>query len=156
MRHAVSPEALAGTWRLVDFRVLFEDGRPDRLPYGEEAEGTVIYGLDGWMSAVLGRGDRAPLGSGRLESYQRAEDTDKIAAFDSYLSYVGRWTLERDEVGEAVVAHEVVQALVPELVGQTLRRRVQLRAEGRQLVLSYGVQPSRGSARSYTLTWERP
>lgn len=71
----------------------------------------------------------------------------KAAAYDSYLSYAGRWRVDGDEV-----VHDVELALVPEVVGQEQRRRA--RMEGEELVLTYGVPARHGVAR-FELRWRR-
>ena len=154
----VSAESLVGSWQLVDFLISSSGDRPPVHPMGEEARGLVLYGADGWMSAVLSRGGRATVGTSSLEAYQEVPAAAKVAAFDSYLSYAGRWSVETDSHGVSEVVHRVTEALVPELVGQSLRRRVGLQGQGPQarLSLSYTVQPPGRSARLYTLRWRRP
>ena len=154
----VSAQALVGSWQLVDFLISFSGDRSPVRPMGEGARGLVTYGADGWMSAVLSRGDRAAVGTASLEAYQGVADPAKVAAFDSYLSYAGCWSVETSPDGVSEVVHQVDLALVPELVGQSLRRRVALQGEGAgaRLTLSYTVQPPGRSPRLYTLHWRRP
>lgn len=98
--------------------------------------------------ASLSRAERPALGVGRLESRARASDTDKAAAFDSYVSYGGRWRIDGDHV-----THRVEHSLLPDQVGRENTRRVQL--AGDALTLSYDVQPSAGPVRRYELIWDR-
>jgi hypothetical protein len=142
----VSPQDLVGAWSLVSF-VVHREGRPDRHPFGPDARGLIVYEPSGWMSAVLSAADRSS-GATRLEDAHRSGADAKAQAYDSYLSYAGRWRME----GEVVV-HEVQLALVPEVVGQAQRRRVAL--EGDELVLSYELEGHRGTAR-FLLRWRRP
>ncbi len=137
---------LVGAWRLERF-VVERPGRPPFQPFGADAQGLVIYAADGSMSAVLSAGGRAPLGAEGLEGAAAAGAAAKVAAFDSYLSYAGRWRLEGDEV-----AHTVELALVPEVVGQTLRRRVRRTPTG--VELSYAAATRRGEA-TWRLFWRR-
>lgn len=143
----MSPEALLGSWVLVDFTVSVDDGRPPLQPLGADARGLVVYSPDGWMSAVLSRGDREAV-SDSLEEAARADAATKAAAFDTYLSYAGRWHLEGD-----VVHHTLALALVPGMVGRTLRRRVQL--DGDRMTLAYPRPTRSGAVATYTLTWRR-
>lgn len=131
---------LVGAWRLVDFHIHFDDGRPSVEPFGPGAQGLLVYSADGWMSAILSRADRPGLDVPRLEAAHRATDTSKARAFDGYLSYGGRWRIEGD-----TVVHTVQWALVPDIVGREQRRRFRF-ADG--LVLAY-----RGGARTYQLRW---
>lgn len=144
---ALSPASLSGAWALVDCRIRYADGRPDRLPFGPDAQGRLLYTESGHMSAVLSRASRAPLGQA-LETSARAAPEAKAAAFDGYLSYSGRWRLDGEEV-----VHTVEQALVPEVVGREQRRHVRL--DGAQLVLSYVVSARSGVDRTFVLTWRR-
>ncbi|MCB9540330.1 MAG: lipocalin-like domain-containing protein [Myxococcales bacterium] len=142
----MTADELVGAWRLERF-VVERAGRPPVEPFGPDAQGLVVYAADGWMSAVLSAGARAPLGAAGLETAAGADPAAKAAAFDSYLSYAGRWRLEGDEV-----AHTVELALVPEVVGQTLRRRVRRTPTG--IELSYAA-PTRGGAATWRLSWRR-
>ena len=138
---------LVGAWRLLDFRVEFEDGRAPVHPFGANAVGALVYSEDGAVSAILSRADRAPLGRG-LETSALVEPEGKAEAFDGVLAYAGSWRLEGCEV-----VHHVEIAQLPDAVGQRLRRTVSLE-EGR-LELSYTRRTSRGSLRVHRLLWER-
>lgn len=140
--------SLVGTWKLVRFVVHRSGGQGDVYPFGEDAQGLILYGADGWMSAVLSHADRDELSSRRLESMGKAPDAEKAAAFETYLSYCGRWRLEGDEV-----VHSVEHALVPNIEGTELRRHWAF--VGEQLVLSYEIVGKRGLPRTYELRWER-
>jgi hypothetical protein len=143
-----SPEDLHGAWHLRRFVITFDDGRAPLHPLGSDASGLLIYSPGGWMSAVLSRGDRAPLGVARLERSASAPVDAKARAFDSYLSYAGTWHLD----GEHVV-HRVTLAQTPELVGQENRRLVR-RVDG-ALTLSYRLTARSGVGRTYALSWSR-
>ena len=117
------------------------DGRV-RYPYGRDASGYIIYTADGRMSATLMGGDRTPFGS----EYRRGEGgTAKASAFESYLSYAGRYEF----LGDRVV-HYVEVALIPDWVGNALMRLAAF--EGDRLVLS--TEPD-GDGRVTVITWER-
>ena len=148
MSAALDPAALVGSWELLRCEISFSDGRPSVLPYGAEARGQLVYAADGRVSAVLSRADRAPLGVAGLESAAGAPPAAKAAAFDTYLSYAGRWQLD----GESVV-HTVELALVPEAVGRDQVRRVSF--DGDHLVLTYERTARSGVERRYRLTWRR-
>jgi len=103
------------------------------------------------MMAVLSRGsDERSSGSlGSLETSHTACEGDKAAAFDSYLSYSGRWRLD----GECI-HHDVDLALVPGVVGHT-QTRVATLADG-VLTLQYERQSRRGTVHTFILRWKRP
>lgn len=145
---AIDPTRLHGTWELAEFIIGFDDGRPPLHPFGDDARGLLIYAPDGHLSALLCKAHRPRIGA-RLETADRAPVEARATAFDGYLSYAGRWTLEGDEV-----VHRVDFALVPDVVGTENRRRVHV--DGDRLVLSYDVTPKGGGLRHYRLTWRRP
>jgi hypothetical protein len=133
--------ALIGAWRLVAMEYRYPDGRL-RYPYGREAVGYIIYTADGRMSATLMAGGRAPFGA----EYGRGKGREtKAAAFETYLSYAGRYEFPGDRV-----IHHVEVALIPDWVGTTLTRLAQF--EGDRLTLSTEADP-RG--RLTVITWER-
>jgi len=140
------PEDLVGSWDLEAFEVRLPGGR-SVFPMGEDAAGRLMYGADGRMSATLSAAQRPALSVPRLEAYGKAPPEEKAAAFDSYLAYVGRYTVE----GEAVV-HHVELASVPNIVGAQQRRDATLHDS--RLVLSYSIAASSGT-RTHTLSWRR-
>lgn len=144
----MTPEDLWGAWELVEFEIAFSDGRPSIWPFGTDAIGMITYTPSGHMSAVLSHTSRIGLGVDRLENTRRASSDFKVMAFDSYLSYAGRFSLEGDDV-----IHHVDFALSPDLVGQDNRRHATL--EGDLLHLRYDITPKSGVIRHYHLTWKR-
>ncbi len=143
---ALRAELLVGSWSLEAFEVELADGRRVH-PMGPDALGRLIYGADGRMSATLSEAARSVLSTPRLEAYNRAPPSEKAAAFDSFLAYVGRYTVE----GESVV-HHVELASVPNIVGAEQRREAVL--DGDTLTLRYAVTSSRGT-RYNSLRWTR-
>ena len=139
---------LVGAWRLADFHITYADGRPAVAPMGEGAQGLLVYTADGHVSAVLSRADRAALGVGGLEQARHGAAQAKVEAFDTYMSYAGRYHIDGDEV-----VHTVELALLPDAVGRAQRRHVHWQ-EG-TLVLHYDVTPPSGGTRRYRLTWTR-
>lgn len=143
---ALHPDALVGSWALERFEVVLADGT-SVFPMGDDARGRLMYGADGRMSATLSTADRPALSVPRLEAYGKAPADEKAAAFDSYMSYVGRFTVEDD-----AVLHHVELASVPNIVGVTQRRDASL--HGDVLLLQYSVTSGRGT-RTHTLQWRR-
>jgi hypothetical protein len=149
MSGALTSDALVGGWRLTSFEITFSDDAPVVHPFGERARGQLLYTSDGQMSAILCPAERAPLGVGGLESTQRADATQKAAAFDSYMSYAGRWSLEG-----STVTHHVDFALVPDVVGHDHVRQASFDDDG-ALVLAYERPTRRGATAHYALRWIR-
>lgn len=137
--------ALVGSWLLRRWSIAYPDGRPDALPFGDDAVGLLVYAADGWMSATMcraGRGSLAPALAGS------ATDADRARAFDGYLAYSGRWVVE----GE-VVRHDVRMSMNPVLIGTTQLRRAAL--TGDSLELAADERDARGRSRRHTILWAR-
>lgn len=139
-------ERFIGTWSLDAFEVQLADGTTVHA-MGQGALGRLSYDADGRMSAMLSRADRTPLSVPRLEAYGRAPADEKVLAFDSFMAYAGRYTVEED-----AVVHHVELASVPNIVGARQRREACF--DGDALVLRYVVTSSRGT-RTNILRWRR-
>jgi hypothetical protein len=134
---------LLGSWHLTEWKTVMDDGRVLH-PYGADATGLLVYAQDGGMSACIARPNRPRWTTGNPRS---APEGERLAAFDSYFHYAGRWRLE-DRGGVPFVIHSVTHALNPDFVGSEQVRQVDL--QGDRLVLS-----ARESNRLHSLAWRR-
>ena len=141
----VEASDLVGAWRLDDWTIEYDDGRPSTHPFGDDARGLLIYAAEGAMSVSVTRAERAKLSGENVRAMPEAE---RAAAFDSYFAYAGRWRLEDDQM-----VHEVDQALNPNFVATALARRIEHR--GDQLILSAAQQTASGATMENRLTWRR-
>ena len=134
-------ERLIGTWRLVSYETLDENGRRGE-PYAA-AIGRLTYDDRGNMSGQVMRPDRArvEVGTGNAQSVR--------AAYIGYIAYFGSYEVAANG---ASVVHRVEGALNPDWVGGTQTRR--LRFDGDRLVLSADVD-KKGATVTHTLTWQR-
>ncbi len=108
---SLSRDDLVGVWTLEATYTEDDDG--NRTPVlGENPQGRIMYTADGYMTAMTGRGDRQLPASG-------ASEADKAAAFDSFMSYAGRWTLN-----DKVVTHQIEFATNPNWVGTARDRSI--------------------------------
>ena len=108
---SLSRDDLVGVWTLEATYTEDDDG--NRTPVlGENPQGRIMYTADGYMTAMTGRGDRELPASG-------ASEADKAAAFDSFMSYAGRWTLN-----DKVVTHQIEYATNPNWVGTARDRSI--------------------------------
>jgi hypothetical protein len=139
----LTADQLVGTWQLQHWRCIYQDGTATE-PFGDRAEGLLLYSADGWMSACIMAAGRARLSPGNP---REAPEFERAAAFDGYFSYAGRWRI----LGRRV-QHEVTLALNPGLVGTLQLRDAQL-AE-RELTLS-AEESLRSGTRLHRLTWRR-
>ncbi len=116
---------LVGRWRLTSWSARNEDGTVS-YPFGEDAEGSLVYTPDGWMIAALAVGDRARMSG---EDVLGGSEAERAAAYSTYLAYCGTYEVD----GDAVV-HQVRMSLFPNWVGSEQRRRFEL--SGDELVLT--------------------
>ena len=116
---------IVGRWRLTSWTARAEDGRVT-YPFGEHAEGSLVYTPGGWMTGVLAVGDRARISS---EDVVGGSEAERAAAYSTYFSYCGTYEVDGD-----VVVHRVRMSLFPNWVGSEQGRRFEL--SGDELVLT--------------------
>ncbi len=130
---------LIGGWRLENWSLIYEDGRPAEYPLGRDAKGCILYTPDNHMSATLCRADRKPFATGNA--------VEKAQAYDDSFAYAGRY-----EVKGEVVFHIIEVATNPALIGVTSTRTVQL--DGNRLIL-VGPDFSPDAPRFHRIIWRR-
>ena len=138
-------KAILGTWLLVSFQGRNAAGKTREL-MGAGANGLLIYTADGYMSAVISGGRRPSFAS---EDYRGGTPEETQAAFKTYMSYCGRYTLSGDEI-----THHVGMSMFPNWTGGEQRRFATLR--GGALVLSTPPMRVAGEEWTYELVWRRP
>lgn len=136
---AASAQDLIGAWRLQSWKFVYADGRPDEYPLGPDAEGFIMYTVDGHVSATLMRAGRARIAP--------VNDADKAAAFSDAFAYAGRYRVE-----DGTVYHAIMVSTNPALIGITSTRDIDL--DGDRLTLA-GPDFTPGQARSQQITWRR-
>ncbi|MFJ3224564.1 lipocalin-like domain-containing protein [Streptomyces sp. NPDC086783] len=137
---------LLGAWQLVSYTAKDTDGEII-LPFGPDPYGLIVYTPEGYMSAQLGRGDRLPLNTPRLEE-AGPDDLARTAA--GYVAYGGTFEV----VEPHTVEHHVTTSLFPNWIGLTQVRKVEFAGS----FLRLGVTtPTRlwGAERTAELTWNR-
>ncbi len=147
-----SDTRLLGTWHLVRWEIGYSDGRPATFPFGPDATGLIQYTGDGGMAAAISRSGRPRLSG---ESTRHVPEAERLAAFESYFSYAGRFhTRTRD--GRLQVVHEVLQSLNPNFLGTEQVRNVDFDADGRLTLSADDPLPGQpGVTRHHRLHWER-
>jgi hypothetical protein len=138
-------QALVGSWRLERWEIAYPATGRTSTPFGDDAEGLIVYAQDGFMSVVLRR---------RVRLVERARDAalsdqEKAACFSSYMHYAGGWRIDGSEV-----VHEIGHALHPDLLGTQQRRHVTL---DRDVLILTGDEryDAAGNVRSHRVTWRR-
>lgn len=136
--------ALAGRWNIVSWEQRYDDGRIV-APMGKELDGYLMYTEAGYMSVFICARGRKPFASG-LQFGGTADE--KVAAYDTVLSYGGRYEVQGD-----TVLHHVEVSLFPNWVGQVQKRRYTL--EGDQLAVAATLEAGTPESRQVVLTWKR-
>jgi Lipocalin-like domain len=148
----ITNNPLLGSWQLVRWDITYGDGRPPSLPYGEQATGLIVYTGDGFMSACIAAACRAPMSSASVRS---APEAERLAAFESYFQYAGRYELRRSATGLQVV-HRVSHSLNPNFVGSEQVRNVAFDAVDVLTLSASDTVPNSAVARHHRLMWKRP
>ena len=134
------------TWRLRDCYGKWTDGRIT-YPYGEHAEGQLMYNDHGSFSGQIAGSGRPVFESGNL---LKGTPEEIKKAFEGYIAYYG--TYEVDE-NNSQLTHHVEIGLFPNWVGNNQTRTYEF--EGKNLRLN--TQPIKGAKADLTVTllWER-
>ncbi|OTG90892.1 lipocalin-like domain-containing protein [Acinetobacter sp. ANC 3813] len=136
---------LTGRWELVTFEQNYDDGRVV-FPMGEGPQGVIQYTEDGYMSCQITKANRGNFTTG---GQWNASDAEKAGAYNSMLSYAGRYTLE-----EGVVTHLVDLSLFPNWVGGQQKRQFKFDEQG-LLSLTARLEENTSEARTALLLWKR-
>jgi Lipocalin-like domain len=148
---AVTSNPLLGTWSLVRWEISYADKRPSSFPYGQDATGLIVYSNDGWMSACISAPQRARLSS---DSVRSAPVEERLAAFESYFQYSGRYLIEEGTTGLQVV-HDVSHSLNPNFVGSRQIRKVDFDEQGNLMLSASDRVPASDVLRHHRLIWRR-
>jgi hypothetical protein len=140
----MSADLFAGTWRLLSLEAKTSTGDVS-YPYGKDATGYLLYSREGYMSVSVMQAHRANFGS---QDDMQATPEEKLAAFDSYASYSGRYEL-RDEK----VIHRIEISLFPNWSGNEQARLFEF--SGDRLTLSTPPMLVGGVERTLLAIWER-
>lgn len=128
-----------GTWKLLDYAFLYDDGRVER-PWGEEVAGYLLYSAEGYMSGNLSAARQS-------RSVERGRDGTSPRRRD-YIAYAGPYT-----VGEETIIHHVEVSLFPNWLGTAQVRYHTL--EGDKLVLRTPPVLSDEGRMAVQLIWQR-
>ena len=142
---------LHGVWTLVRWEITYDDGRPTTYPFGPDATGQIQYTHDGGMAACIARSGRAPLSSASVRS---APEAERLAAFESFFQYAGRYEVRQNE-GRAQVVHHVSHALNPNFVGSDQIRNMDFAADGTLTLSASDPVPGTTTLRHHRLIWRR-
>lgn len=146
MERIVNSGKLIGTWKLASFESRLATGEV-RYPVGTSPKGCIMYDNKRNVAVVLSRSDRA-LMSGPDKT--RAPLEEKGAAFDTFESYFGTYTVDE---ARGVVTHQLEGALFPNWTGTAQERFYRLEED--TLELSTAPMAYGGDTVTAVLIWKR-
>lgn len=138
-------EQFVGRWNLVAWEQRYDDGRLQK-PMGEHPRGFIRYTADGEMVVMISREDRRRFEKG---GQWDAPDDEKAYAYNTMLSYAGRFSVEGD-----TVTHHVDMSLFPKWEGGVQKRKFELKPDG-TLELTARLEAGTPEARTAALVWRR-
>ncbi len=138
-------EKISGRWELVSFEQIYDDGRRV-YPMGEQPQGIIQYTADGFMSCMICRPNRENFKTG---GQWNANDAEKAQAYNSMMSYAGRYSIENNSV-----THLVDLSLFPNWIGGQQKRDFKFDEQG-QLSLTARLEENTSEARTALLLWKR-
>jgi hypothetical protein len=149
----VTAADFVGTWRLLDYCFIHEDGLVEH-PWGSEVRGYLLYSAEGFMSGNLSPARDWKYRRARLAAGLRPHDSAgplrmaRRAGRRDYIAYTGRFSVE----GETVT-HHVEVSLFPNWVGRPEVRHYSF--QGDNLTLRTGPIRSGMHTIVAQLVWER-
>jgi len=117
-----NPVPIIGAWKLVSFEIQNSNGVVT-YPFGEDAQGSIIYTESGRFAAQAMRPDRPRFESGD----QLKGTTEEIKAnYEGFISYYGHYEFDAEN---GFVIHHVQGSLLPNWEGQEQKRFVELKGD---------------------------
>jgi hypothetical protein len=147
--HATAAD-FVGTWRLLDYSFIHEDGVIEH-PWGTDVRGYLLYSAEGYMSGNLSPANDWASRRARLTAALKAHDVrlaGRAAGRRDYIAYTGRYTVEGD-----TITHHVEASLFSNWVGRPEVRYYNF--EGDTLTLRTGPVQSGKHAIIAQLVWQR-
>jgi len=142
----VEETSIVGAWRLASFEFRKADGTVI-YPFGEQAQGTIIYTDTGRYSAQLMRRDRPRFA---VSDQLRGTPEEMEANFKGCISYFGSYEINSIE---GAIIHHVEGSLFPNMQGVDQVRSFEL--NGNQLKLQTQSISFDGERAVGVLIWER-
>jgi hypothetical protein len=141
-------EQLIGAWKLVSYVEEPIDRSAPDYPFGEDAQGIIMYTHDGFMSAQLSRRDRASFAS---DDWYKGAPEEFATAASGYFAYTGTFHVDEEK---QTLTHTMFISLFPNWIGQTQPRVA--RIDGDFLIITTeGPVESRGKMVHPCLRWKR-
>ena len=140
-------EQFIGYWRLTNWEATL-DGKFHSHPFGEKAEGELLYSENGRMFASLSYAERPKFAVANLK---KSTPEERKSAVDSYVSYSGTF-----DIVDNTVQHHVEYSLLPNWQGTDLVRMFEFSDDQETLTLSTAPEKtSSGKIIINHLIWKR-
>lgn len=142
-----------GIWRLVSIGTVRPNGEIVTDWMGLKPTGTLIYDRAGHMSVQIMHDPPASwkvTGETAAQDVEEASEEEKVAAFDGYYAYYGRYEVSEKDL---VVRHHIESSLWPPEVGTTYERHFEF--SGDRLTLTTTSSKIKGEQRYNRLVFER-
>jgi len=137
----ITPNQLLGTWKLLTAVSTTASGERNENPYRENPSGLLTYSPTGRVIALISFGGRKPLSI-------RAATEEKAEAFDTFLAYAGRYSVNGNKV-----VHHVEISSIQNYVNRDLIRTVSF--DGDSMTLTTPPTSVSGKGQTLSLTWQR-
>lgn len=141
-----SAQSIIGAWHLITFQIEGDDGSIT-YPFGDDAQGSIIYTASGRMSAQVMRKDRPSFAA---EDQINGTHDEIETSFRGCISYYGSYELDKNS---GFVVHKVEGSLFPNWEGGIQRRFYELSEN--QLKLTSPPTLWGGGQIVAVLVWER-
>ena len=120
------PSSFTGAWKLISFEFRKDDGETI-YPFGEKAQGSIIYTESGCYSAQLMRIDRPRFA---VPDQMQGTTAEIEASYKGYISYFGSYEVD---VENGFIIHRVEASLFPNMEGSNQIRMFELSGDHLQL-----------------------
>ena len=141
-------DQLIGAWKLVSYVEKPVDGSLPTYPFGEDAQGIIMYTHDGFMSAQLSVRERAPFAS---DDWYKGKPEEFGDAASSYFAYTGPFQVDEEK---QTLTHSMFISLFPNWIGQTQPRVVHVDRDFLTVTTEKAVE-SQGKMVKPELRWKR-
>ena len=131
---------LVGTWKLVSASSTTSKGERNEAPYGVDPAGFLTYTGEGRVTSLISYGGRKPLSIA-------ATTEEQAEAFNTFLAYTGRYTVNGEKV-----THHIEVSSIQNYVGKDLIRSVNF--HGNQITLVTPPTMVNGKIQIIQLIWQ--
>jgi Lipocalin-like domain len=139
-------DRLVGAWDLVAYTWDYDDGRSES-PFGAQPAGMIVYTREGQVAVNMMKPDRP---AWTVENTVAGTDDEIIQAVRGYIAYSGSYTV--DDAARRV-DHHIAASLIPNWVGRTLSRSVDL--DDPQLTLTVPAAQTPHGVVTVRVRWRR-